>query len=103
MTFRLKTARQACAWSESINWQEIAFLLRYLVEKGWVQAGTFENNRFKGWVTVEGYSRVEEVQVNVDSSQVFVAMWFHEEMDDAYNKGIEPADSQHWIHSSQDK
>ena len=81
----------ACAWSESISWQEVVFLLRFLVEKGWVQAGTFENNRFKGWVTVEGYSRVEEVQVNVDSSQAFVAMWFHEDMDDAYNKGIEPA------------
>ncbi len=81
----------ACAWSESLNWQEVLFLLRYLVERGWVQAGTLQNNGFKGWVTVEGYSRIEEVQTDVDSSQAFVAMWFDQSMDEAYSKGIEPA------------
>ena len=46
---------------------------------------------FNGLVTVEGYSRIEETQVNADLSQAFVAMWFDDSMDEAYNRGIKPA------------
>lgn len=81
----------ACAWSESIEWQEVHFLLDYLKDKGWVQAGTFATNMFKGWATVDGYSRIAEQQANVDTSQAFVAMWFDDSMKEAFENGIEPA------------
>ena len=42
-------------------------------------------------ITVDGYRRIEEIRVQVDSAQAFVAMWFNYEMSDAYNVGIEEA------------
>ena len=33
---------------------------------------------FSGTVTVDGYRRIEEQEMNPDSSQAFVAMWFHQ-------------------------
>ena len=40
---------------------------------------------------MEGYGFIEEVTANRDSTQAFVAMWFAEEMNEAYKKGIKPA------------
>ena len=79
----------ACAWSESVDWREVYYLLGYLKDKGWLQTGTFAENMFKGWVTVDGYSRIAEQRINVDSSQAFVAMWFDDTMTAAYGDGIE--------------
>ena len=42
-------------------------------------------------VTIDGYSRIADVETNIDSSQAFVAMWFDSTMDEAYDKGIRPA------------
>ena len=42
-------------------------------------------------VSVEGHSQIELQGTNTDSSQAFVAMWFHDSTNDAYEKGIEPA------------
>ena len=42
-------------------------------------------------VTGEGYRRIGEIKTNAESTQVFVAMWFDEEMKVAYTQGIEPA------------
>ena len=78
----------ACAWSESIEWKEVYYLLRYLKDKGWLDAGTFQGNMFKGWPTVDGYYRIGERRINVDVSQAFVAMWFHDSMDSAFEEGI---------------
>ena len=87
----LQSCDAARAWSESIEWQEVHYLLSYLKAKGWLDTGTFQDNIFKGWPTVEGYNRIEERRINVDASQAFVAMWFHDSMDEAFEKGIEPA------------
>ena len=81
----------ACAWSESIEWKEVFYLLSYLKAKGWLGTGIFQDNMFKGWPTVDGYNRIEERRTNVDASQAFVAMWFHDSMDEAFENGIEPA------------
>ena len=62
----------ACAWSESVNWQEVHYFLGELKNKGWIQAGTFAENMFKGWVTIDGHNRIAEVRANVPSSQVSV-------------------------------
>ena len=45
--------------------------------------------RFRCIVTVDGYSHIANLETNTDSSQAFVAMWFGDEVDDAYKQGIE--------------
>ena len=87
----------AYAWSESITWEEVAFFLNYLMDSGWLQKGGgygyFDKDRglVLGLVTVAGYSRIAEQATNIDSTQAFVAMWFNEETDKAYDQGIDPA------------
>ena len=81
----------ACAWSESIEWKEVFYLLSYLKAKGWLDTGIFQDNMFKGWPTVDGYNRIGERRANVDASQTFVAMWFDDSMNEASENGIEPA------------
>lgn len=82
---------ELCAWSESTDWSEVDYFLDYLVQKGWLEDPELRG----GWkVTVEGHSRVEELQREEnlsDSSQVFVAMWFDESMTEAFEHGIRPA------------
>ena len=87
------------AWSESIRREEIGYLIDYLVKREWVDSiprattvgfGDYEiPARLR--VTVDGRSRIGELKANVDSSQVFVAMWFSEEMTACFEKGIRPA------------
>ena len=84
-------AAEALAWSDSTDWEEVHFLLTYLQEMGWVTTGTFEKNFFTGHLTVEGHSRIEEISVNEDSSQAFVAMWFDPSMTETYESGIKVA------------
>ena len=79
----------AYAWSESMNWGEIRYFLSYLEEMGWIR-GRMLNRGFYGTITVAGYSQVEEQRTNLDSSQGFVAMWFHESMNEVYDNGIRP-------------
>ncbi len=81
----------ALAWSESTRWEEVYRLLGFLQQKEWLYAGTFQENMFKGYVTVDGHSRIGEQRVNADSTQAFVAMWFDESMTESYVKGIQPA------------
>ena len=49
---------------------------------------------FEGRVTVDGHSRIEELKVNADSTQAFVAMWFDDSMNEAFKQGMELAVSQ---------
>ena len=77
---------QALAWSESASVLDTHFLLEYLESMGWVKPYSNAHR-----VTVAGYRRLAEAKTNVDSGQAFVAMWFGDEMNAAYEKGIEPA------------
>ena len=43
------------------------------------------------WVTPKGFIRHDERRKSVDSSRVFVAMWFGGEMDAVYDEAIAPA------------
>ena len=82
---------EAYAWSESIQWGEVLYLLEYLKEMGWIK-GQFNLDRlFSGKPTVAGYQRIAEQRINLDSSQVFVAMWFDKSMKQAFEAGIVPA------------
>ena len=79
------------AWSEctkSNYFDEVAFLLEYLKERGWIEYNSVHELCV---LTVEGYARLAELEkVAVDSSQAFVAMWFDDSVKDVYEKGIKP-------------
>ena len=79
------------AWSEctkSNYFDEVAFLLEYLQERGWIE---YNSNLELCVLTVEGYAHLAELEnVATVSSQAFVAMWFDESMDNVYQNGIRP-------------
>ena len=81
----------AYAWSESTEWKDIVYLLNYLEEMEWIQGERSGEGWFFGQPTVAGHERIAEQRAKLDSSQVFVAMWFAESMNQAYEAGIEPA------------
>ncbi|MDE2967365.1 MAG: hypothetical protein OXS30_07780 [Chloroflexota bacterium] len=81
---------RAMAWSESTTIGEVIFLVDYLVENGWLKRNGLKQPDSVS-VTVEGYAHIEESRVNVGRSQAFVAMWFNDETDDAFDQGIQPA------------
>ena len=82
----------ALAWSESTEWSEIVFLSDYLSKEGWVEIAEYIGDVGRVTVTVDGYARIDSLKTSsVDSAQAFVAMWFDDETDDAYEKGIKPA------------
>ena len=83
----------ALVWSESTGRREVLFLIDYLSKKGWVEIVEYQSRDAieRVAVTVDGYARIEDLRTTPDSSQAFVAMWFGDEMNDAYKKGIEPA------------
>ena len=86
--------KEAMAWSESTGRSEITFLSEYLSKNGWVEIVEIPNTLASAAaiVTVDGYARIDSLKTgSVDSSQAFVAMWFDDKMDDAYEKGIKPA------------
>lgn len=81
---------EALAWSESTKLGEVDFLINYLEKQSWIDRARLHDFD-QVVVTVDGYARIQEAQTNVDARQAFVAMWFAEEMKDAYSEGIEPA------------
>ena len=85
------TVWEAMAWSESTKTSEVQFFIDYLLEKEWIKGERAGQGKGQFKVTVDGYSHIADVELNVDSSQAFVAMWFDESMDEAYWKGIRPA------------
>jgi len=80
------------AHSESTGPDEIDFLQRYLIQKEWIDLyGPHRNGTGQFVVTVPGYERIAEQEVNPSSDRVFVAMWFDDSMVDARENGIKPA------------
>ena len=76
------------AWSESVNEPEVAILLEYLGEQGWIKR-RHPTYPYEYTLTVEGYARLEELETaNAESSKGFVAMWFDDSTDKAWKEGI---------------
>ena len=71
------------AWSESVRPEEVKYLLDYLIEQNWIDLRS-------GYVlTVEGYARLAELETaNTESSKGFVAMWFDDSINKAWEEGI---------------
>ena len=78
--------------SESTEVEELEFLLNYLKERGFIKIRG-RNNTVQGCVlTIEGYAKLAELEETYAvSSKAFVAMWFHESMDETWEHGIKPA------------
>ena len=86
----------AMAWSESIGMDEVKFLLDYLEEKGWLKGHEATDGKYVSTVdryslTVVGYASIAELEgKHTESSQAFVAMWFHDSMSNLWEQGIKP-------------
>ena len=83
---------RALAWSESDSLEEIQFLARYLEQNGWLQCVKDPPGYQMGCtVTVDGYTEIARRPARTESTEVFIAMSFHDSIEDAYRQGIEPA------------
>ena len=81
---------RALAWSESEQWFQAVHFAEYLEKRGWITLESY-GERSVIVVLVDGYSKIAEQPARVDSSQAFVAMWFDEETDAAFESAIKPA------------
>ena len=82
---------EAYIWTESTDWSEVLYFFDHLKANRWLQSYAPLDGTLNVSVTVEGYSRIAEQATNVDSSQAFIAMWFDDSMNDAFEHGIKPA------------
>lgn len=81
---------RALAWSETEKWNEAIHFAEYLEKRGWITHTSY-GERSVIVVLVDGYSKIAEQPTNIDSSQAFVAMWFDDETDAAFEDAIKPA------------
>ena len=78
------------AWTESLRPEEVTYLVAYLESSAWVEHA-YTNVAHIYRITVEGYARLAELdRTATDSSKAFVAMWFHESMDEVWENAIKP-------------
>ena len=80
------------AVTESTELSEAVFLWRHLSSRGWINTKVqTPRNTLAGIVTMEGYEHLADSATAPDSSQAFVAMWFNQSTDTAYEDGMAPA------------
>ena len=83
---------EAYAWSESADWKELEFLIGYLTDAKLLDAyGSPMGYSFTCKVTMDGHRLIAEQETRVATMQAFVAMWFHDSMNNAFENGIKPA------------
>lgn len=83
---------ETLAWSESTELMEVRYLLEYLESKSWLKQMPRTSSCLRYQLTVQGYGHLDEIDNAVkDSAKAFVAMWFDESLDEAWENGILPA------------
>ena len=88
----IATFYELLAHSECITWYALKHLLDHLEEKSLVRKAYSPKPGLYYVLTVPGFERIDELKkIPSNSETAFIAMWFHESMEDAYSKGIEPA------------
>ena len=96
----IKMSFELMADSESIDWNDLSFLLEYLLDNGLIKctqkcaigpAGLISSEDYM--LTVPGFTRVAELEQvkNETSDRAFVAMCFNPSFDDVWEKSIQPA------------
>ena len=88
--FAMKMWR-AMAWSESSELREVFFLTKYLEEKSWIKKNSTADPEIRIHVSIDGYRHINDSIKTVDPAQAFVAIWFDDEMTNAYEEGIKKA------------
>jgi nucleoside 2-deoxyribosyltransferase len=78
------------AFSCSTELAEITFLLDILLQQNFISM-LIPGNISDILVLPAGYAKNEKLKRNTRNKQAFVAMWFNQEMETAYNSGILPA------------
>ncbi len=84
------TEQNAMAWSESTSEQEVQFLTEYLVRQDWIEAQISGRSK-TCTVLVDGYEHAATQSAKPRTDQAFIAMWFADEVQEAYETGIRPA------------
>jgi len=80
------------AESESTEKSELVYLFNFLESRGLLIQESSSHDRLCFIVTPSGHAHLAELNAKkVDSSQGFVAMWFHESTENTYSDGIEKA------------
>ena len=90
---------QLLAWTASREISEVITLAEYCEAAGWIRRSQSVQpippsikNIYRLSLTLPGYARLAKVtNIQSKSNQAFIAMWFDESMEDAYEKGIAPA------------
>ena len=90
INFRRLGNEEALAWAELTTPFEIAPFLDYLEEMSWLHRDKEVINSMYE-ITVKGHAHVAEQSTKKDLSQCFVAMWFDDSMNPAYEEGIKKA------------
>ena len=86
-TFNINDSRFLAA-SYSSESSDVEFLLNMLWEQDLVRAHSMGGNN---QIQPNGYAKLDELRnISSESSQGFVAMWFNQDLKDAYTKGLEP-------------
>ena len=78
------------AWSGSLEIDEVEFLLDMLIEDGAIKRLSAGGD-LSVLVLPKGYSRFAERNNQISNDQAFVAMWFDQSVNGAYENGIEVA------------
>ncbi|MGN6207331.1 hypothetical protein [Asticcacaulis sp.] len=82
------------AWTESLNWSDFIGLRNIISEYGYIYEYSIFPNVAPQYDTISasGYMRIDALtEVNSNSNQAFVAMWFDPSLDASYENAIEPA------------
>lgn len=80
------------AWSESIQSEEVEYLLNYLQRRNFIELENVGDDSGIVIIAMDGYVHLANLREKVSGSkQVFVAMWFDETMVSVYDEGIAPA------------
>ena len=70
--------------------KELQWLISAALESGWLERHEDGDGHLR--LTPAGVQRLEELETKaINSEQAFVAMWFDESVNEAYEKGIQPA------------
>ena len=69
--------------------QEVSFLCDYLENQKLIAYASPEKDSVN--VTMDGFSYLDKLSIEVDSNKAFVAMWFDDSMNDVYEHGFSPA------------
>jgi len=77
----------------AVNQDQIKYLIEQAESLGWMKAiWVVGYPPSIGGISVKGYQRLDDLRgTQPNSDQAFVAMWFHDTMNDAWENGFEPA------------